>query len=334
MARQIGFRKAQRRHPCFPQILKAVLCKAPQRSDCAFFLLPAAAGEGTHRAESDILHRIGGSLRIERRDLICETAELIVFLFEQQNGLFGGHGLRERNCVRIECGDLRKLPAEHRKDTLHHCIAGAALCGFGEQRFPERVIVGQGTEREQQRFQCAVIVSAECIIEQLLLCGGIGILCGAAAAFLQQLGCAFRIQLLGFRFVHDAEIRGDIELRELLPQQPDAVAVDRRDIRALEHGHLPAQPVILRLLRDAFCQRTVQAGTHLACGIVRECDDDHFLRGKFRLREHDGQALDQHGCFAAAGSRADNDRCAAGVNRRFLLRCPAHFPAPPLRCCS
>ena len=90
---------------------------------------------------------------------------------------------------------------------------------------------------------------------------------------------------------------------------------------AAHQQRLPPQPFAALLLHQ-FVEPAAEAAAQLVGGGVGEGDDKQAVGIDAARRDMLDGAGHQHGCFAAAGSGADNDLAAEGVDGLFLCRSP------------
>ena len=129
-------------------------------------------------------------------------------------------------------------------------------------------------------------------------------------------------QCLLLLFIADPCQRINAHGLEVIPDDLLAKRVNRRYFRGFHViqglGHMFG--ISLRLLSDAL----IQPLPHFSRGGPCEGDDQHTVQPEaFAHQTHD--ALHQHGRFARASRRADQDRMIPGINSGLLLFRPGHI---------
>ena len=146
---------------------------------------------------------------------------------------------------------------------------------------------------------------------------------------LQRVGHGLFPQRKQAALIAGGKIRRNVQRAELLAQQFDAEGVDGADVRPAQHHLLAAHPVQLRAARRGLGQPGVQLfgqpRPKLGRRRVGKGHNQQLLGGHrvVFLAHQAHRPLGQHGGFAAAGRRAQQQRPAPVGDGRLLGRGPA-----------
>ena len=126
-------------------------------------------------------------------------------------------------------------------------------------------------------------------------------------AFLQKAVQDIRGHELALCLVHDPEIRIQIDLAEIIPQQIAAEAVDGRDLGVVDQSLLPAQMGVGRILPQAVRDGPGDTLPHLGGRRPGKSNDQQavYVQRTLSFADHADDPLHQNGRLAAAGCRGD-----------------------------
>ena len=141
-------------------------------------------------------------------------------------------------------------------------------------------------------------------------------------------------KLPAFIFVSHPEIRSQIQLIGILPQQIGAKTVNCGDFRQKQPLHLLLQMAVFRIFCDPFRQLGGNFTPKLgSCRFGIGNDEKLVQIGRVnRVRQVEHQTVHQDFCLAGTGSGTDQQRSAPVFHRLFLLgRQLIRHGAPPFR---